>query len=99
MKVLSITAVVVFAAFVPSAARAQDSTYVKPRYTSNGKYVTGHFRTKPDYTIRNNWSVLGNYNPYTGKPGTVDPYRAKSYTGYTTPRRGYYDAYGVYHSR
>jgi hypothetical protein len=42
---------------------------------STGTYVRPYIRTAPDHTRFNNWSTKGNYNPYTGKPGTVNPYR------------------------
>jgi hypothetical protein len=37
--------------------------------------VQPHYRSSPDGSRLNNWSTRGNVNPYTGKPGTVDPYR------------------------
>lgn len=69
------------ASFVVSAASAQ-SVYVKPHVRSDGTFVQGHNRTAPNETIRDNYSTSPNYNPYTGKQGTVDPYappRLKSY--------------------
>lgn len=41
---------------------------------SDGTYVQPHYRSNPDGNIYNNWSTKGNYNPYTGKPGTINPY-------------------------
>lgn len=41
----------------------------------NGTYVAPHYRTAPDGNPYNNWSTVGNVNPYTGKAGTVYPYR------------------------
>jgi hypothetical protein len=49
------------------------ATYVKGYYNKNGKWVKGHYRTAPNRTIRDNWSTKPNINPYTGKPGTIDP--------------------------
>ena len=60
--------------FPPSPADAGGSVYVRPHVRSNGTYVPGHYRSAPDGNVWNNWSTQGNYNPYTGKPGTVDPY-------------------------
>lgn len=37
---------------------------------SNGTYVQPHHRTAPDGIKTNNWSHVGNVNPYTGKVGT-----------------------------
>ena len=64
---------VLFAAIaLPSVA--QSSHYVKPHTRSDGTYVEGHRATNPDSSRNNNYSTQGNYNPYTGKQGTVDPY-------------------------
>jgi hypothetical protein len=49
------------------------STYVKGYYNKNGKWVKGYTRTAPNRTIKDNWSTKPNMNPYTGKPGTIDP--------------------------
>lgn len=40
--------------------------YVK----SNGTYVQPHMRSAPDGNFSNNWSTVGNVNPYTGAVGT-----------------------------
>lgn len=55
-----------------SAAMAGD-TYVHGYYRNDGTYVQGYHRTSPDSTPYNNYSTQGNYNPWTGKPGTVNP--------------------------
>lgn len=44
--------------------------YVK----SNGTYVAPHYRSAPDGIMSNNWSTVGNVNPYTGEPGKKNPY-------------------------
>ena len=43
---------------------------VRGYYRSNGTYVKPHMRSNPDGNFNNNWSTLGNVNPYTGNPGT-----------------------------
>lgn len=43
---------------------------------SDGTYVQPHHSTNRDGDRNNNWSTKGNVNPYTGKPGTVEPYPA-----------------------
>ena len=61
-------------------------------YRSNGTYVQPYFRTAPNYTNRDNFSTKGNINPYTGKPGWIEPdgkyntfyYSTYSYTPQTT---------------
>lgn len=42
-------------------------------YRSNGTYVQPYFRTAPNSTNRDNFSTRGNVNPYTGKPGWIEP--------------------------
>ncbi len=44
--------------------------YVKGHFRSNGTYVSPHYTTSPDSSFYNNWSTLGNINPYTGESGT-----------------------------
>ena len=46
--------------------------YYKP---STGRYVAPHYKTTPNRTKIDNFSTKGNYNPYTGKKGTVNPYK------------------------
>ena len=41
----------------------------------DGTYVSPYRRTRPDSSLRNNYSTRGNTNPYTGRRGTVSPYR------------------------
>jgi len=44
-------------------------------YTSHdGTFVMPSHRTSPDSTRTDNWGSKPNSNPYTGKPGTKDPY-------------------------
>jgi hypothetical protein len=46
------------------------STYVRPYLTQEGTVVQGYHRTAPDNSILNNFSTVGNVNPYTGAVGT-----------------------------
>lgn len=46
--------------------------YYKP---SIGKYIMPSYRTSPNKTKIDNYSTKGNYNPYNGKRGTVNPYK------------------------
>lgn len=59
-------------------AASADSTYVRGHLRNDGTYVQPHYRTTPDSSRLNNWSTQGNYNPYTGRAGTVDPYNSNS---------------------
>ena len=51
---------------------------VKGYVKKDGTYVQPHYRTSPDGNPWNNYSTEGNINPYTGKPGYVDPYKSYS---------------------
>jgi len=53
-------------------------TYVNGYYRKDGTYVQGHYRSSQNNTKSDNYSTKGNYNPYTGKNGTVDPYSSSS---------------------
>ena len=46
--------------------------YYKP---STGRYVMPSYRTSPNNTKIDNYSSKGNYNPYSGKVGKVNPYK------------------------
>ncbi len=53
---------------------------------SDGTYVQPYFRTAPNSTNRDNFSTIGNVNPYNGKPGWVEPdskYNTFYYETYT----------------
>ena len=56
--------------FVGLALNAQQYTYVSGYTKSNGTYVEGHYRTLPNSTRDDNWSRIGNVNPFTGVAGT-----------------------------
>jgi hypothetical protein len=42
-------------------------------YWRNGHFVHGYMATDADGTMANNFSSVGNINPYTGSLGTVIP--------------------------
>ena len=83
--------------FVVANSFAQTSTYVSGYTNSNGTYVQPYVRTTPNNTRNDNYSTVGNVNPYTGSYGTksadydyVAPstYTAPTYTAptyYSTP--------------
>lgn len=48
-------------------------TYVEGYHRSDGTYVQGHYRSSPDTSYNNNWSVAPNVNPYTGERGDRSP--------------------------
>ena len=47
--------------------------HVKGYYRADGTYVEPHYRSAPNSTTSDNWSTIGNVNPYTGKIGTKIP--------------------------
>jgi len=63
-----------------SVSQAEAATRVHG-YTkrSTGTHVMSHYRTRANHSKFDNFSTKGNYNPYTGKKGTVDPFRVKYY--------------------
>ena len=67
----------VLGAFAATSAIAD--TYVNGYTRSDGTYVQGHYRSSPDNSYNNNYSVRGNTNPYTGEGGT----RSQTYNDQT----------------
>lgn len=65
----------VIAASIAGAALAQRSHPVGGHIKKDGTYVPPHQATNPNSTKTDNWSTKGNTNPYTGKEGTVDPFK------------------------
>ena len=58
----------------------QSATRVRSYYRSNGVYVKSYYRSNYNGTKLDNYSTKGNFNPYTGKKGYVNPYKIyKSY--------------------
>ena len=53
-----------------------NSTYVNGYTKSNGAYVHGHYRSSQNTTNHDNYSTVGNSNPYTGTSGRL----AKDYS-------------------
>lgn len=58
-----------------AAGQAMADQSVNGYFRSNGAYVAPHYRTSPNSTIFDNYSTQYNINPYTGRVGTVNPYR------------------------
>lgn len=73
--------------FTTAYSFAQD-VYVAGFTRSNGTYVQAHQRTAPNSTRNDNYSTIGNVNPYTGAAGTQprDNYSTISSTNYSTPQ-------------
>ncbi|MDD1035420.1 hypothetical protein M5G15_23020, partial [Pseudomonas shahriarae] len=64
-------------------AYAGGSVSVRGYTKANGTYVAPHMRSAPDANFSNNWSTVGNVNPYTSKIGTkTSPPLGTSNPGY-----------------
>lgn len=50
------------------------ANHVRGYYRKDGTFVNGYNRTRPNSTKFDNYSTRGNFNPYTGKTGTTNPY-------------------------
>ena len=67
---------ILFVAIVLPTFFAHAATRVRGYYKpSNGRYVPSYYRSSPNRYRFDNYSSKGNYNPYTGKKGTADPFR------------------------
>lgn len=58
-----------------AASPVQADTRVGGYSTKRGTYVAPHYKSSPDSSRSNNYSSKGNFNPYTGKLGNVDPFK------------------------
>lgn len=81
MRALIIGAV----ALVLATSAGAQSVRVKGYVKKDGTYVAPHYRSSPDSSKTNNWSSQGNYNPYTGKQGTQNPYGSTYGSTYRSP--------------
>lgn len=54
----------------PNTSNNGGAVDVHGYFRKDGTYVPSHKRTAPDARSDNNWTTVGNVNPYTGKPGT-----------------------------
>jgi hypothetical protein len=61
-------------ALLGGTAMAQGYNYHQGYFNQNGTYVQPHYQTNPDNNPFNNWTSRPNTNPFTGQPGTRNPY-------------------------
>jgi hypothetical protein len=54
--------------------QAQGYHFNQGYFRNDGTYVQPHFQTNPNGNPYDNWSTRGNINPFTGQPGTHNPY-------------------------
>lgn len=64
---------IIILAGVLFVASSQAQVYVEPYTRDDGTRVEGHYRSQPDNSYNNNWSVEGNQNPYSGERGQKSP--------------------------
>ena len=69
----------IVAVLASGVAFAQGSHVRQGYVTKNGTYVAPSYATNPNATKLDNYSSKGNVSPYTGKEGTVDPYKIEPY--------------------
>lgn len=74
MKVLIVAAAL---GLIATPLQATESHRVKGYVKKDGTYVAPTRRTNPDGKLPNNYSSKPNVNPYSGRAGTVDPYKPK----------------------
>ena len=55
------------------AVEAFADTYVRGYTRKDGTYVAPYYRSSPNKSYNDNWSVKPNVNPYTGRRGTRSP--------------------------
>jgi hypothetical protein len=60
----------------------KSNVFVKGYLKKDGTYVQPYYRTSPNKNMFDNFSTKGNYNPYTGKAGWIDPYSKVSNSYY-----------------
>lgn len=64
---------IAFAVVCALTASAFAQVHVDGYTRRDGTYVAPHYRSSPDSSYNNNWSVSPNTNPYTGQQGTRSP--------------------------
>lgn len=67
----SILALSLFGFVAVDIPQADASVRVKSYTTKKGTYVAPSYRSSPNKVKYDNYSSKGNYNPYTGKKGSV----------------------------
>ena len=78
-------AIACIASFIGLSLAAKADEYVNGYTRKDGTYVQPHYQTNPNNTKLDNYSTQGNVNPYTGRAGTVDPYKpSNDYGGNNT---------------
>lgn len=61
--------------FLFTTRSAEAATRVRGYYTPRGTYVQSYYRSNANSYKFDNYSARGNYNPYSGRAGTVNWWR------------------------
>jgi hypothetical protein len=78
-----------------ATVEAQGYHYNRGYITRHGTYVPGHYQTNPNGSLLDNWSTMGNYNPFTGQSGYKPAYPGfGGYKGYNSGLRHYGRLFG-----
>ncbi len=77
-----------FALLASASTATLADQYVNGHVRKDGTYVQPHYRSDANSNRFDNYSSQGNYNPYTGKEGTVNPYQQQPFQ---TQQRNHYD--------
>lgn len=74
MRIIIAFAFLTFSQFHDLSAQTNPNhVYVSGYHRADGTYVPAHYRTAPNHTAWDNFSTIGNVNPYTMETGTVVP--------------------------
>lgn len=74
MRIAITSALIALTATAALAQPVQRNGYIR----KDGTYVAPSYATRPNDTKLDNYSTKGNVNPYSGRTGTVDPYKTPS---------------------
>lgn len=85
--------VLIVLSLISIASPVMAQQYVNGYYRSDGTYVQPYYRSTPNYTKYDNYSTKDNYNPYTGKTGTVNVNTPNYNYGYNYGKRNYGRSY------
>lgn len=74
-KIISGVLILIFIFLISFPTNVEAATRVRGYIKNNGTYVAPHYKTPPNKSKFDNYSTKGNINPYTGKKGSVDPFK------------------------
>ncbi len=78
MNKLMIALLLALALALPLSAQASGGgSHVNGYVTKKGTFVAPSHRSGPNGSKNDNFSSKGKMNPFTGKPGKVDPHKPK----------------------